>query len=165
MFTQRTSKTQQQVGLTPQQKQQFHADGFLFVRNLLPNQALQPLIDELAQQVDDGTQAAVKHGILAPADTYDDEPFETRLGRVSNACADPNWIWQNYSAPRRYELLGCSHSERHPRYSMLSHLSSGRKFSRIRSLIFAPNCQTKKLLSFRGIKIWRISSPKKQAIR
>jgi len=106
MFTQRTSKTQQQVGLTPQQKQQFHADGFLFVRNLLPNQALQPLIDELAQQVDDGTQAAVKHGILAPADTYDDEPFETRLGRVSNACADPNWIWQNYFRDQKIRTAG-----------------------------------------------------------
>ncbi len=50
MSTQRNSKTQQQVGLTPQQKQQFHDDGFLFVRNLLPNEALQPLIDELAQR-------------------------------------------------------------------------------------------------------------------
>ena len=32
-----------------------------------PNQALQPLIDELAQCVDDGVQAAVKHGILDPS--------------------------------------------------------------------------------------------------
>ena len=32
-----------QGGLTPQQKQQFHDDGFLFVRNVLPNEALQPL--------------------------------------------------------------------------------------------------------------------------
>ena len=42
-----------QGGLTAQQKQQFHEDGFLFVQNVLPNAALQPLIDELAQQVDE----------------------------------------------------------------------------------------------------------------
>ena len=47
-----------QNGLTAQQKQQFHEDGFLFVRNVLPNTALQPLIDELGQRVDDGTQAS-----------------------------------------------------------------------------------------------------------
>ena len=70
-------------GLTAQQKQQFHEDGFLFVRNVLPNAALQPLIDELAQRVDDGVQAAVKHGILDSSDTYDDAPFDTRLGMVS----------------------------------------------------------------------------------
>ena len=76
MSTQPNAEAPQQNMLTPQQKQQFHDDGFLFVRNLLPNKALQPLIDELAQRVDDSTQAAVKHGILNPADTYDGEPFE-----------------------------------------------------------------------------------------
>ena len=69
MSTQRNSETPQQNGLTPQQKQQFHEDGFLFVRNVLPDEALQPLIDELAQLVDDGTQAAIKHGILDASDT------------------------------------------------------------------------------------------------
>ena len=32
-----------QDGLTAQQKEQFHEDGFLFVRNVLPNAALQPV--------------------------------------------------------------------------------------------------------------------------
>ena len=85
-----------QVRLTAEQKQQFHEDGFLLVRDLLPNQALQPLIDELAQRVDDATQAAVKQGILDPSETYDAEPFEIRLARVSNACSDSNWIWQHF---------------------------------------------------------------------
>ena len=89
MSTQPNSEAPQQGGLTPQQKQQFHDDGFLFVRNLLPNQALQSLIDELAQLVDDGTRAAVKHRILDPSNTYHSEPFDTRLGLVSNACSDP----------------------------------------------------------------------------
>ena len=99
-------KDQKQGGLTPQQKQQFHDDGFLFVRNVLPNQALQPLIDELSQFVDGGTRAAVEHGVLNPSDTYDNEPFETRLGLVSNACSDPNWIWSNYFRDQKIRTAG-----------------------------------------------------------
>ncbi len=95
-----------QGGLTPQQKQQFHDDGFLFVPNVLPNEALQPLIDELAQKVDEGTQAAVKHGILNPSDTYDDASFETRLGLVSSACSDPDWIWSNYFRDQKIRTAG-----------------------------------------------------------
>ena len=106
MSTQRNSESPQQSRLTPQQKQQFHDDGFLFVRNLLPNQALQPLIDELSQRVDDGTQAAVKQGVLDPSDTYNDAPFETRLGLVSNACSDPNWIWRNYFRDQKIRTAG-----------------------------------------------------------
>ena len=106
MSTQRNSESPQQSRLTPQQKQQFHDDGFLFVRNLLPNQALQPLIDELSQRVDDGTQAAVKQGVLDPSDTYNDAPFEMRLGLVSNACSDPNWIWRNYFRDQKIRTAG-----------------------------------------------------------
>ena len=106
MSTQPNAEAPQQNMLTPQQKQKFHDDGFLFVRNLLPNKALQPLIDELAQRVDDSTQAAVKHGILNPADTYDGEPFETRLALVSNACSDPNWIWSNYFRDQKIRTAG-----------------------------------------------------------
>ena len=100
------SKQQNQVGLTEHQKQQFHEDGFLFVRNILPNEALQPLIDELAQRVDEGTRAAVKHGILDPSDTYNDAPFEKRLGMVSSACSDPNWIWSNYFRDQKIRTAG-----------------------------------------------------------
>ena len=106
MSTQPNAEALQQNMLTPQQKQQFHDDGFLFVRNLLPNKALQPLIDELAQRVDDSTQAAVKHGILNSADTYDGKPFETRLALVSNACSDPNWIWSNYFRDQKIRTAG-----------------------------------------------------------
>lgn len=106
MSTQCNSEVPQQGGLTPQQKQQFHDDGFLFVRNVLPNEALQPLIDELAQCVDDGTQAAVKHEMLDPSETYDDEPFEKRLALVSNACSEPNWIWSNYFRDQKIRTAG-----------------------------------------------------------
>ena len=93
-------------GLTPQQKQQFHNDGFLFARNVLPNESLQPLIDELTKKVDVGVQAAIKHGILDPSDTYEDAPFETRLGMVSSACSDPNWIWSNYFRDQKIRTAG-----------------------------------------------------------
>ena len=92
--------------LTAEQKQQFREDGFLFVRDLLPSEALQPLIDELAERVDDGTRAAVEHGILDPSDTYDNEPFEKRLGMVSDACSDPNWVWSNYFRDQKIRTAG-----------------------------------------------------------
>ena len=106
MSTRPNLEAPHQSGLTPQQKQQFHDDGFLFVRNLLPDQALQPLIDELSRMVDNGAQAAVKQGVLDPSDTYDDAPFETRLGLVSNACSDPNWIWSNYFRDQKIRTAG-----------------------------------------------------------
>ena len=106
MSTQNDSETRLQTGLTAQQKQQFHDDGFLHIRNLLPNQALQPLMDELSQMVEEGTQAAAKQGILDPSKTYDDEPFETRLGMVSNACSDPNWIWRNNFSNQKIRTAG-----------------------------------------------------------
>ncbi|MDE0481269.1 MAG: phytanoyl-CoA dioxygenase family protein [Candidatus Poribacteria bacterium] len=97
---------QEQGGLTAQQKQQFHDDGFLHIQNLLPNEALQPLMDELSKKVDEGTQAAVKEGVLDPSDTYDDEPFETRLGMVSSACSKPNWIWSNFFRDQKIRTAG-----------------------------------------------------------
>jgi len=97
---------QERDGLTAQQKQQFHDDGFLHIRNLLPNEALQPLMDELSKKVDEGTQAAVKEGVLAPSDTYDDEPFETRLGMVSSACSNPNWIWRHFFRDQKIRTAG-----------------------------------------------------------
>lgn len=93
-------------GLSARERQQFHEDGFLRVRNLLPTLSLQPLIDELAGYVDDGIQGAVKHGLLDPSDTYPDAPFETRLAQVSNACSDPNWIWSNYFRDQKIRTAG-----------------------------------------------------------
>ena len=58
MSTEQKSETAQSVSLTAQQKQQFHDDGFLHIQNLLPNPALQPLIDELSQMVEDGVSCS-----------------------------------------------------------------------------------------------------------
>jgi phytanoyl-CoA hydroxylase len=81
-------------GLSPEQVQQFHDDGFLIVRDLLPNEALQPLIEELVDKVDDLTNQAVAQGLVDSADTFPDAPFATRLALVSQACSDHNWLWR-----------------------------------------------------------------------
>lgn len=95
-----------QTKLTEEQIQQFHEDGFLHVKDLLPMHALQPLIDELSQMVEEGTQAAVKAGVLDESKTYHDEPFETRLGLVSHACSDLNWIWRNSFSNQKIRTAG-----------------------------------------------------------
>ena len=106
MSTQNESVTHQQAGLTVQQKQQFLDDGFLLVKSVLPLQTLQPLMDELSQMVEEGTQAAVKEGILDLSNTYVDELFDTRLGMVSEACSDPNWIWRNSFSNQKIRTAG-----------------------------------------------------------
>ncbi|RKU30280.1 hypothetical protein C6497_04795 [Candidatus Poribacteria bacterium] len=106
MATKQNSGNGQSVGLTDEQKQQFHDDGFLLIRNVLPNQALQPLIEELTRMVEDGVQAAVEHGVLDPSKTFDDEPFDIRLGKVSHASSDLNWIWRNNFSNQKIRTAG-----------------------------------------------------------
>ena len=50
--------------LTPQQVEQFKDDGLLIIRDILPPEAMQPLIDELMQKVDVAVDGAVKSGVL-----------------------------------------------------------------------------------------------------
>ena len=84
------------AGLTPQQIRQFKEEGYLIVRQMLPHEALQPLISELTQKADRAIQEAVRQGQLDPADTFADEPFSTRLALASNACTERMWLWQTY---------------------------------------------------------------------
>ena len=93
-------------GLTPQQIQQFKDDGFLIIRDLLPRQAVQPLIDELAQQVGEATREAVKQRVLDPKNTFDGAPFETRLAQVCKACKEPDWIWHHYFSSQKPRSAG-----------------------------------------------------------
>ena len=83
-------------GLTPEQIRQFKDDGFLMIRDLLPREAVEPLIHEMEEKVDEATCEAVKRGILDPANTFDDAPFETRLALVCKACSERNWLWEHY---------------------------------------------------------------------
>ena len=80
-------------GLNPEQIQQFHQDGFLIVRDLLQREALQPLIDELEQKVDDSSNEAVRRGFLDATSLFPDAPFATRLALVADACSDRSWLW------------------------------------------------------------------------
>ena len=43
-------------GLSSRQVQQFHDDGFLIVRDLLPHEAYQPFIEELVEKVEERTK-------------------------------------------------------------------------------------------------------------
>lgn len=100
------SDTNPHYSLTKKQKQQFYDDGFLLIRELLPKHSLQPLIEELNQMVEEGAQAAVKQGILDVTQTYKDEPFETRLAKISDACKEPNWIWRNNFSNQKIRTHG-----------------------------------------------------------
>ena len=80
-------------GLEPGEVENFHDDGFLIVRNLLPLEALQTLIEELEHKVDETANEAVSRGILAATDTCPGAPFDTRLALMSNACSDRDWLW------------------------------------------------------------------------
>ena len=93
-------------GLTPQQIQQFKDDGFLIIRDLLPRESVQPLIDELTQRVDEATDEAVKQGVLDPKNTFDDAPFETRLAQVCKACTEPDWVWHRYFSSQKPRSAG-----------------------------------------------------------
>ena len=92
-------------GLSVQQVAQFHDDGFLIVRDLLPGEAYQPFIDELVVRIDEVVGEAVREGLLDPGDTFPDAPFETRLALVSNACSEPERIWKNFQG-KKYKTPG-----------------------------------------------------------
>ena len=92
--------------LTPKQCEQFHRDGFLMVKNILPQADIQPLIDELSQWVEDGTQAAISAGLLEIGQRFQDAPFATRLSQVSTACSEPDWIWQNFFRNQKPRTAG-----------------------------------------------------------
>jgi len=92
--------------LTPKQCEQFHRDGFLMVKNILPQADIQPLIDELSQWVEDGTQAAISAGVLEIGQRFQDAPFATRLSQVSTACSEPDWIWQNFFRNQKPRTAG-----------------------------------------------------------
>lgn len=92
--------------LSDKKKQQFLEDGFLLVRKVLSSGSMHPLIDELTQMVEVGANAALKQGIIHPAHTYENEPFETRLARLSEASTDANWIWRNSFSNQKIRTHG-----------------------------------------------------------
>ena len=92
--------------LTGEQIIRFHQNGYLAVRDLLPQEDLQPLVDELAEQVEVGVQEAIAKGVLKREDAYEDAPFATRLALVSAACVEPNWIWARRFSEQKPRTVG-----------------------------------------------------------
>ncbi len=88
------------TGLTGDRVGRFLEGGFFIVRDLLPRAAIQPLIDELKKKVDEAAHAAVEQGVLDPAQTFADAPFETRLASVCKACSERNWAWEHCFAEK-----------------------------------------------------------------
>ena len=84
------------AALSPQQISKFKQDGYLIVRDMLPHVALQPLIGELEQKVDNAIHEAVRQGQLDTADTFDAAPFANRLALASDACKDKRWLWRTF---------------------------------------------------------------------
>ncbi len=100
-------------GLSPGQVEQFHGDGFLIVRNLLPAEAYQPLIGELEARLDELIIEVAGEGLLGRADTFPGEPFATRLALVSKACSDPKRIWGHFQG-KRHKTAGMFTLRTHP---------------------------------------------------
>lgn len=87
-------------GLSDSRIQQFRDEGYLILRNLLPPEATLPLTNELDQKVETITTKAVAQGKLDPAQTFPDEPFTTRLARVTAASSDRNGLWGQIQGKR-----------------------------------------------------------------
>jgi len=67
--------------LTDAQLAQFHREGFLVVNGVFDDATLQPVIDEVMGELDRRAAAAIAEGKLSR--DYREEPFETRLTRIS----------------------------------------------------------------------------------
>jgi ectoine hydroxylase-related dioxygenase (phytanoyl-CoA dioxygenase family) len=75
------SNTPTPYRLSDEQLAEFHREGFLVVDSIFTDDDLRPVIEELASVVDAKARELVAQGQLSRA--YEDEPFETRLTKIS----------------------------------------------------------------------------------
>src|SRR5258708_495102 len=68
------------AGLSPEQINQFHQEGYLMVPDVFDPADLEPVREELAAVVDREARRASEAGLLP--DLYREESFETRLTRI-----------------------------------------------------------------------------------
>lgn len=80
-------------GLDPRQVRQFKEDGFLIVRDVLPSEAFELLIEEIDQKIDAAARQAVEEGLLDKSDRFENASFAHRAAMLSGACSDPDWFW------------------------------------------------------------------------
>ncbi len=67
--------------LSPEQRAEFHREGFLLVEDVLSDADVQPVIDEISEEIDRLARELVASGDLSR--TYEEEGFETRLTRIT----------------------------------------------------------------------------------
>jgi phytanoyl-CoA hydroxylase len=73
-------------GLNSEQIAFYKNEGYLLVEDVLPVEALQPLIAELNETVDQNARKAQARGELS--ELFEDEPFERRLARLVESVTD-----------------------------------------------------------------------------
>ena len=66
--------------LTTEQIEEFQTCGVLIAKNALTNEDLQPVIDEISEFIDRRAHELKAEGTIE--DLCEDEPFETRYGRL-----------------------------------------------------------------------------------
>jgi len=67
--------------LSPRQIAEFHREGHLILEDVFSDADLQPVIDEIGEEIDRRARALVASGDLSR--TYEEEGFETRLTRIT----------------------------------------------------------------------------------
>ncbi|MCW3061676.1 MAG: Protein involved in biosynthesis of mitomycin antibiotics/polyketide fumonisin, partial [Capsulimonas sp.] len=67
--------------LSPEQIAQFHREGYLMVEDVFTDADLQPVIDEVSEEIDVRAREMVAAGELSR--TYEEEDFEHRLAKIS----------------------------------------------------------------------------------
>ena len=72
------------TGLTAQQIEQFTELGYLMVPDVFTDDELQPLRDEITDVIDGAARRMLAEGKIRQ--TWEQEPFETRLTRLYNEC-------------------------------------------------------------------------------
>ncbi len=97
------------MSLTEAQLALFDRDGYLVVEDLFAEQELQPVIEEISAEVDARARELAARGELSCL--YEEEPFETRLGRISAETDKVALsIWNgNLAGPAIFDLI------RHPK--------------------------------------------------
>ncbi len=91
--------------LTDVQTVDFNEDGYLLVDRLFSDDDLQPVINELTQEIDVRAQGLVDQGKIENA--YEEEAFETRLTRLGKVTEEVYWSISSgqLSGPAIFDLL------------------------------------------------------------
>ncbi len=84
----------------------FHREGYVVLEGVIPTDELQPVIDEIGEEIDTRARALVAAGKLSRP--YEEEGFETRLARISRETDKIALdIWNGFlHGPAIFHLIG-----------------------------------------------------------